>query len=248
MYRFALRPRWLLAHAAILAFAVACLFLGRWQLHRLAAKRAHNRIVREREALAEAPLGALLPLRPSDAYRHVSLDGIYDAAHQTILVGREQDGRPGDHVLTPIRPAGLLVDRGWVPLSEDPLATSDVAPPSGPVHVEGVLLPSEHGLGSSLSTSEPPTVARVNLAAIQRRTGYPLLPLYLLLRAQRPPQAAPAVAALAPLTEGPHFSYAVQWFLFGSVALVGWAFFLRHAAREEARRAPAGTEDAAGVR
>jgi cytochrome oxidase assembly protein ShyY1 len=45
----------------------------------------------------------------------------------------------------------------------------------------------------------------------------------------------PTVLDLPELDEGPHFSYAVQWFIFSTIAIVGYPLILRRNAREKAR-------------
>ena len=52
-----------------------------------------------------------------------------------------------------------------------------------------------------------------------------------------PPVAdAPGLVALGPPTpdEGPHLSYAVQWFIFTTIAAGGYVLLLRKVAREPA--------------
>ena len=53
--------------------------------------------------------------------------------------------------------------------------------------------------------------------------------MYLLLQTQRPSQqgALPEPPPLPPLTNGPHLSYAVQWFSFATIAIVGYIVLLR---------------------
>ncbi|MEJ7584193.1 MAG: hypothetical protein WKF43_08930 [Acidimicrobiales bacterium] len=46
------------------------------------------------------------------------------------------------------------------------------------------------------------------------------------------------------LDEGPHFSYAMQWFIFTTIALVGYPLILRRNAREQVGEAgPTGSSD-----
>ena len=52
-----------------------------------------------------------------------------------------------------------------------------------------------------------------------------------------PPQVAGTLPTVLPLpdstNEGPHLSYAGQWFLFSVVGLVGWPLLLRKVARDQ---------------
>src|SRR5688500_3689176 len=115
MYRFALRGRWLVGTVLVLLVAVLCIRLGFWQLDRLAQRRARNALVEQRQQGDAGPL-------PADAdealYRRVTVTGEYDPEREEIDGGRAMDGRPGEHVLTPLRlddGREVLVNRGWVP-------------------------------------------------------------------------------------------------------------------------------------
>jgi hypothetical protein len=68
---------------------------------------------------------------------------------------------------------------------------------------------------------------------------------YLWLQNQGPPQASglPKIVPLPELSEGPHLSYAIQWFSFACVALIGWGVLIRKEARAQ-KPAASGTEDA----
>jgi cytochrome oxidase assembly protein ShyY1 len=57
------------------------------------------------------------------------------------------------------------------------------------------------------------------------------------LEEQSPAQAGdlPVVVPRPELDEGPHLSYAVQWFTFGTIALVGFVVLARREARDVAR-------------
>jgi surfeit locus 1 family protein len=59
----------------------------------------------------------------------------------------------------------------------------------------------------------------------------------MLLSRQSPPQNGqlPVVVKPEPLSEGPHKSYAIQWFSFIVIGLVGYAAFIRHEAARASR-------------
>ncbi|HEX5950122.1 MAG TPA: hypothetical protein VFZ96_03895, partial [Actinomycetota bacterium] len=63
---------------------------------------------------------------------------------------------------------------------------------------------------------------------------YELWPLAMQLEEQSPAQDGdmPVVVPRPELDEGPHLSYAVQWFIFATIALVGFVVLARREARD----------------
>lgn len=237
MYRFLRSPKWLFGHALVLVVVVTFVNLGFWQLRRLDEVRAHNAHVAERLAADEVPLGDALDR--GLPYTRVATRGEYLPEGQVLTGPRGRSGTPGHHVLTPLRtPEGtVLVDRGWVPLEGNGLPPEALEAPSGEVAVSGLLVPAEQGDpgdGEYVRTIRPATVAE--------RTGVSLVPGYLRLQDSEPVQEPGPLAHADPvLDEGNHLSYAVQWFLFTVVVLVGYPLLLWRTVRDRRREA----EDAA---
>ena len=245
MVRFLLRPRWLAGLGLVVLVAVTFARLGVWQLHRLDERRAYEDLVASRLAAAPAPLeGVLAGGVGADEirYRRVIASGTFDTAHEVILYGRTQGDQSGNHVLTPLLlgdGTAIAVDRGWVPFEDDDPPLADAAPPDGVVRVSGVLFPSEVDTTSGGSPAVPTTTfAKVDLGALGAEVPYPLAPVYLLLGSQEPPASAlPIVAPLPdPASAPPHLSYAIQWFTFATIAVVGFVVLVRR----EYRRSIAG--------
>jgi cytochrome oxidase assembly protein ShyY1 len=82
-------------------------------------------------------------------------------------------------------------------------------------------------------------LSRLDLARLQQQYQPDLYPLWLQLQRSDPPVDEDALPVLLPepeQDEGPHLSYAVQWFLFATVGAVGWPLLLRRTAKEDERR------------
>lgn len=233
--------RRLWATLLVIAGAIVLARLGLWQLDRLAQRRALNATIDARMAQPPAPLdgGAIDP----DAleYRRLTARGVYDPGQEIVLRNRSLDGAPGVHVLTPLRLSGgdaVLVDRGWIPMSQAGAEQRRAyAPPTGEIVVEGIARRSQESTFGPQDPAPRPGEERldawfqVNIPRIARQAGYPLLPIYVEQQPAPGDPPLPRRVAAADLGEGPHLSYAVQWFAFALILLVGYAAFTRQQLR-----------------
>lgn len=229
-----LTPRWIAGHLLVVLAVITFVNLGFWQLRRLDERRAYNALVTQRLDAAPVSLDELVARFGDDPdaleFRRVVVNGRYQPEGQLLTAPRSRDGRPGPQVLT-VLDAGdgtpVLVDRGWIPF--DRAAVQAPAPPEGSVHVEGIVRGPEPG---ALGTGEQ--VARIVPRQIGERSGQPLTAFYVQLWEQRPPVSAsgPLPGGPPELSEGSHRSYAVQWFAFAMIALVGYPVLLWRTVRD----------------
>lgn len=240
MYRFLLSPRWLAFHLLVVAVIVAMVNLGFWQLRRLDERQAFNERVRERIDMAPLPLVDVLGPADDPAaveWRSVEATGTYLGDEQVAIVNRSQGGRAGQHVATPLELADgrlLIVDRGFVPLGADA-----PAPPPGEITVVGRLHPSQERRRGQLSDPEGERAEfqRIDLDRLAAQLPAPVVPAYVDLVSSDPSQGpSPVPTELPELSEGPHLSYAVQWFIFAVCVAAGWVLAVRHSVRT--RRSP----------
>jgi surfeit locus 1 family protein len=218
---------------AVFAIAALCVRLGFWQLDRLGERRARNDQLAAR--LEAAPV-ALTDV-PHDSsgwlYRRVALNGVYDTAGLIIYAGRSLGGVPGAHVVTPLILNGsgsrVLVNRGWLPAADGAHPDLSAIGTSGPVQATGVVVAFP---GGRSPPAPPGSITRdtgfrrtwysIDPEAIRDQYGYPLAPIAVQLV---PEDGAPRLPARLPqpaLDEGPHKGYAVQWFSFALIAIIGW--------------------------
>lgn len=220
-----------------LAVAAACVRLGFWQLSRLAQRRQANDLIRSQMALPPLELNGAEPPPGLAAYRQVVASGTLDSSRQVILLNRSYNDEPGAHLITPLLLAtsgpAILVDRGWIPYDEstdDDLSGLD---PGGSVQIHGMLLASQPEPGWSI-LADPPSNGEwlrswrnLDLERLQEQFPYPILRVYL---AQTEPiggAQTPRPDAAIDVSEGPHLSYAIQWFSFSLIAIVGGGIWLR---------------------
>jgi surfeit locus 1 family protein len=241
--RFLLRPRWLLSHLFVVALVVTMVSLGFWQLRRLDERRDRNALVEARSAEPVVPIGDLLDPAEGDAevdavrHRTVSATGVYDDDATIVVRNRTLDGAAGAWLVTPLDLGGgerVGVIRGFVGLAPDGSAV-DVPAPAGDVTVTGLVVDPD-----GLDGTAPRDVAPL----LDASDG--ILPALVRVDESDPPEARagdperPDPAAILPvpppeLSEGPHLSYAVQWFIFSAIAIAGYPLVLRRVVSRRGR-------------
>lgn len=256
-----LSPKWVFGHLLALALVVAFVNFGFWQLRRLEQARERNAVVTARSAMEPLSPGAALARGDDLDFLPVVATGTYDPQDEVLLRGRSLDGQPGYHVLTPLvldATAGalagraLLVERGWVPYDMDRVPVEAALPPAGSVTVRGELHAPQTpptGALAGLAARDPAEgeltqTFYVDVERLQPQIAHELLPAYLTLRSQTPPTAGALPRPLPEpvFDEGPHLGYAIQWFAFAVVGVVGYFFLLRSVLRQPAAGAAARRE------
>ena len=209
--------------------------LGIWQLNRLEQRRAANAALREQLAAGPISLNdpSLNPAAlPEMAGRKATATGRFDFSQQVLLQLQKFEGAPGGHLIAPLRLDGredaVLVDRGWIPEDELTPEKWSQYDEAGTVTVTGTVRLQETARGVEPPTEPQQTWYRVNVEAIGRQLPYDVFPVYLL---QSPPAAGNVALPYreeveVDLSEGPHLSYAIQWFLFALMLGAGYVYYV----------------------
>ena len=238
MIRNLFTGRWLWMTLLVMIGALILGRLGIWQLDRLAQRRAFNSSLNTRMTQPALTLTAEAIDPDALEYRRVEVRGVYDPAQEIVLRNRELDGIPGVHILTPLRLSGsdaaVLVDRGWLPRDyAEPASRSAFTAPTGELLVSGIARRSQDERAGG--PQDPPLGPdrkrldawfHIDTTSIQQQTGYPLLPIFIEQQPTANDQALPRRVATADLGEGPHMGYAVQWFAFAIILVVGYIAFI----------------------
>jgi cytochrome oxidase assembly protein ShyY1 len=234
---------------AALTVALSLLFwrLGLWQWHRYEDRLQARHSVQQATTQDAAPLGQLVnatePFDTAATNRAVNVSGSYDSATQ--LLQRNPDGRSGYEILTPLLlDAGqtLVVDRGWVGSSTTTPGepATDVTPPSGTIEAVVRLEPFDAASGRVAPAGQTYDVTAEPF-------GNGVLPAYGQLVSQIPAPPDDVELPEAPSTSlGPHLFYAIQWWLFIGIALVGYVMLIRRQALDEANASVQGEQGVQG--
>jgi surfeit locus 1 family protein len=220
---------------AALAVALAALFiwLGFWQLDRRVERRAANGVVRTRLAMPTTPFSELARARPSfdsamdtDSSnrpwdRRATVTGVPDHDNEFVVTGRSRNGSPGVHIFTPIKVQGddrvVLVNRGWVYAPD--AATVDLSRwREGRRTFSGytVQMPT----GDIRSNVKGRGLRPLLFTGVRRLLPYGFHGLYI-VSLDSATDTTPVRLPAPDLNDGPHLSYAIQWFCFAAIALVG---------------------------
>ncbi|WP_111765224.1 SURF1 family protein [Nakamurella deserti] len=230
--RAILTPGWLAVVALATVFAGACWFvLAPWQYHRHQEREALNDQIETALAAPPAPVQDLLVsgAEPpaSSEFRLVTATGSFVPDEQVYVRLRQQNGSSASEVVLPFKLTDgtrVLIDRGYV--SNDDLKAGDLpAPvPSGEITVTGRVSADQpdpsnrprqevdgridvYGIDSAVLLGDEPGA---RLGFVQLVDGTP---------------GVLNEIGVPDRDGGPFLSYALQWAVFGAVALLAAGFF-----------------------
>jgi cytochrome oxidase assembly protein ShyY1 len=224
------------------AFAVACVALGQWQFARRAEAQAAIALLNANFDKSSSPVSEVIPsFTDSDTSRKwtpITMTGHYLSDKVYYARNRVSDGGIGFEQLVMFRDdtsrAVLLIDRGWVAANDNYSAPQNPpAVPSSTLTITARLMPSEQTIDGrsapdgQIATIHVPTLAglitfqdssvyanwyaRVDTESVKSTTGTPW---------EKPV-----------LDEGPHLSYALQWYVFAVMGFIGYGWALRREAK-----------------
>ena len=231
-------PGWILSHLFALAMVVLMVNLGFWQFRRLDDRRTSNAEITEAMSQAPSDIGAYLDtLGLPPEYTVMAVAGTYLSEAEVRIGNRSSGGQPGFWLATPLEledGRAVAVVRGWVPRRN--LAGLDdrsTAAPAGAVTVVGFAFDSvDGGKVAETAAGETPEISRMDLNRFEEVSGVDVEDTWIRLQAQSPPQpeGLPVPVPDPDLGEGPHLSYAFQWFFFSAGAVVVYGLILRRTA------------------
>ena len=230
-----LRPSWIISHIFVVALLVSTVNLGFWQLRRFDERKANNAQIMEttgRESVAVNNL-SIDRLDKTQSYTPATARGTFDEDRQVYLINRSRDGVPGVEVINSFTletdPVSyVVVNRGYLPRKVFNEGESEIWKPSSKVlEIEGfIMIPF---LDGKLQGDE---INRIDIDLLSDEWGVSLLPIYL-QQNQQTSNDWPVQMKPPELTEGSHLSYAVQWFIFTLLGLVGYPLVLRRVAADD---------------
>lgn len=236
-WRFAISKRWAGYLSLTVIFAVVCGFLGQWQFDRRAQAQAEIARIDANYDSVPVPVNSALPalsdFTVDQRWLPVTLTGTYLIDQQQLVRNRPYNGRPGFEVITPLRLTSgniFMVDRGWISIGSRQ-DKPDLVPtaPSGEVTVVARLKAGEPLLNARRTVAGSGQIPTINLPQLATLVNQPSYTgAYGLLASESVPSAILPAPSLRPIRdEGPHLSYALQWYVFALLSFIGLGWALR---------------------
>ena len=215
--------------------------LGIWQVDRLDQRRVAN--AQLARALNEPAFAIRADFIPTDLSalkdRLVFAEGEYDFAYQGIIKLQNYQGRAGVYAVAPLvledGETAVLVNRGWIP--ESAIGQPADWNESGQVTINGYVALSQtlSRARNGVAPSDELAWFRVDIEQIQAQLPYKLLPFYIVewTDGQETADLPLPLPREIDLSEGPHLSYAIQWFIFTLILGGGYLLFVRRSLQHE---------------
>lgn len=223
--------RWVGLAVFLVILALVFVNLGEWQLARLDETKQQNRAVASNRDHPVVNHGDVMgaPITDEEQWQRVRLNGRYSGVQYRAKY-RNHDG-PGIEVLAIFETDSgdtVLVDRGFIPKQQG-MPDTEILPdvPTGEVEVIGFLRRDERANDNAITPNDF-QIRMIDSSAIGASLGTDVLPGYVSLIESVPSNGDELLPITPPPdSEGNHFSYALQWFAFGAIALIGIVVLIR---------------------
>ena len=227
-----LNRRTILLTLAAFALSALCVRLGFWQWHRMEDKKHEQALIERHLGAAAVPIESVLErgraVAVHEEWTRVRATGSFDTRRQVTVKFTTREGKAGADVVTPlVSPNGsaVLVNRGWMTTENTNARPTNIpAPPRGQITVEGWLRPDSKADRSAVVPVDG-QVRAIASRGLERHVGHELLPGFINL--QEPMSAGLAPESRPHVSHALNFFYALQWWFFSGLALIGPFWFGR---------------------
>lgn len=216
------------------AAAAVCVRLGIWQLARLDERRAYNAQVSARLDERPETMRVAFGRDTGDArWRRVTGTGVPQYDREVVFTARTRSGSPGVWLVTPLALPGtdtlVALVRGWVYSANGRTVDLEKWHEGDTIVVDGRLDAFQRpAAGAPRSPSDPRAFRWLERDTLSAEWNAPVASMLVyqfgdtLGGHESTGGEVPARFPLPTMDEGPHRSYAVQWFSFAVVFLVGF--------------------------
>ncbi len=221
------KPSWVIVIATALGVFFLS-YLGVWQLQR--ADEKQQILLENKHRNSSTPEKLLLPVEDFSKLRlkRINIQGSYLSSRQFVLDNQIHEHNVGYNVLTPFLLENsntvVLVDRGWIPLSQSRGKLPDISVAENPRAIVGTVYvpygePYKLGEIDNNESAWPRLIQFIDFAVLEKRLGEKLLPITVRLETGQDDGFITEWPLFA-FTPKKHIAYAVQWFALAATLLI----------------------------
>jgi len=228
MFKNLTKPRWIALTAFLLIMIYLFIRLSDWQFDRYNTRIQNNEITTAALSSEPVNLTDLSQVSELKDWQKVSIKGEFINSDARLLRRQYLESSLGFWVITPLKLDNdqvILVNRGWIPIAESSTSQQEIpSSPQGDVTIIGYV----QTLKDTRSEPEDLPLNQINHLNSTNFSSQPLSTNFLQLASMSPMDNQVAIIPLPELSNGPHFSYAIQWILFALMLPIGWYVLLKN--------------------
>jgi len=228
MFKNLIKPRWIALTLFLLILIYLFIRLSNWQFDRYDQRVLRNESTNVALSLAPKKIDSVSQMSGLKQWEKIELSGSY-LSNQSKLVRKQYlENNLGFWVITPFKiqnGENILVNRGWIPIGSSASSNQSIPlAPVGTVNLEGYL----QSFNESITQPKDLPLNQVNTIDYKYFESAIAKNFYVQLAKSSPMDNQVAIIPLPELSNGPHFSYAIQWILFALLLPIGWYVLLKN--------------------
>jgi len=228
MFKNLIKPRWIALTLFLLILIYLFIRLSNWQFDRYDQRVLRNESTNVALSLAPKKIDSVSQMSGLKQWEKIELAGIYLSDQSKLVRKQYLENNLGFWVITPFKiqnGENILVNRGWIPIGSSASSNQSIPlAPAGTVNLEGYLQP----FNESITQPKDLPLNQVNTIDYKYFESAIANNFYVQVAKSSPMDNQVAIIPLPELSNGPHFSYAIQWILFALLLPIGWYVLLKN--------------------
>jgi cytochrome oxidase assembly protein ShyY1 len=228
MFKNLIRPRWIALTLFLLILIYLFIRLSNWQFDRYDQRVLRNESTNVALSFAPKKIDSVSQMTDLKQWEKVEITGNYLSDQSKLVRKQYLENNLGFWVITPFKiqnGENILVNRGWIPIGSSASSNQSIPlAPVGTVNLEGYLQP----FNESITQPKDLPLSQVNTIDYNYFESEIANNFYVQLAKSSPMDNQVAIIPLPELSNGPHFSYAIQWILFALLLPIGWYVLLKN--------------------
>ena len=231
MFKNLIKPRWIALTLFLLILIYLFIRLSNWQFDRYDQRVLRNESTNVALSLAPKKIDSVSQMSDLNQWEKIELTGSYLSDQSKLVRKQYLENNLGFWVITPFKiqnGENILVNRGWIPIGSSASSNQSIPlAPVGTVNLEGYLQP----FNESITQPKDLPLNQVNTIDYKYFESAIANNFYVQVAKSSPMDNQVAIIPLPELSNGPHFSYAIQWILFALLLPIGWYVLLKNEAK-----------------